>query len=266
MNVLIVLKLPKHMPSSAQALKQALMSDIETIYWLERVDSTQLELRRKLQENPDMAHLSAVVAASQDKGRGRGVSKWHDTPGNSVLLSVLLRWPLPVRESFDINRWVCGRLSSVLPPSVSFKWPNDLMVGERKLGGMLIENHWGSTGIKSSVLGLGINVSASQKDLSRSISMETLGAEVDVMHWVQEILAALRPQANELEDIPALRKHYDLLLWGREQWRSYEADGVQFEAIVAHVQPSGHIGLELKNGTVVHYDLDTVKWVHPYSE
>jgi hypothetical protein len=115
MNVLFVLKLPKHMPSSAQATKQALMSLKETIYWLERVDSTQLELKRKLQENPDMAHLSAVVAASQDKGRGRGVSKWHDTPGNSVLLSVLLRWPIPVKESFDINRWVCGRLSSVSP-------------------------------------------------------------------------------------------------------------------------------------------------------
>ena len=173
------------MPSSAQAIKQALMPDIETIYWFERVDSTQLELKRKLQENRDMAHLSAVVAASQGKGRGRGVSKWHDAPGNSVLLSVLLRWPLPVKESFDINRWVCSRLSSVLPASVAFKWPNDLMVGDRKLGGMLIENHWGSSGIKSSVLGLGINVRASQRDLARSISMETLGANGEVMHFTR---------------------------------------------------------------------------------
>ena len=254
------------MPSSAQAIKQALMSDIETMYWLERVDSTQLELKRKLQENPDMAHLSAVVAASQDKGRGRGVSKWRDTPGNSVLLSVLLRWPVPVKESFDVNRWVCGRLSSVLPEKVAFKWPNDLMVGDRKLGGMLIENHWGASGIKSSVLGLGINVRASHMDLARSISMETLGAEADVMHWVQEIVAALRPQAFEFADIPALRKRYDQLLWGRNQWHRYEVEGRSFEARVAHVQPSGHLGLELKNGTVVHYDLDTVTWVHPYSE
>lgn len=252
------------MPSSAQAIKQALMSDIETIYWLESVDSTQLELKRKLQENPDMAHLSAVVAASQDKGRGRGVSKWHDTPGNSVLLSVFLRWPLPVKESFDINRWVCGRLSSVLPEKVAFKWPNDLMVGDRKLGGMLIENHWDASGIKSSVLGLGMNVRASHMDLARSISMEALGAEADVMHWVQEIMSALRPQAIEFGDVPALRKRYDQLLWGRNQWQFYEVDGAQFEAKVAHVQPSGHLGLELKNGIVVHYDLDTVRWVNPY--
>ena len=67
------------------------MSEKETIYWLECVDSTQLELKRKLQENPDMAHLSAVVADSQDNGRGRGVSKWHDVKGNSVLLSVFVR-------------------------------------------------------------------------------------------------------------------------------------------------------------------------------
>jgi len=113
---------------------------------------------------------------------------------------------------------------------------------------------------------LGMNVRTSHMDLARSISMETLGAEADVMHWVQEIMAALRPQAFEFADIPALRKRYDQLLWGRDQWHRYEVDGRSFEARVAHVQPSGHLGLELKNGTVVHYDLDTVTWVHPYSE
>lgn len=254
------------MPSSAQAIKQAQMSVKETIYWLERVDSTQLEIKRKLRENPDMAHLSAVVAVSQDKGRGRGVSKWHDTPGNSVLLSVLLRWPTPVKESFDVNRWVCSRLSSILPPVVSFKWPNDLMVDDRKLGGMLIENHWGSSGIKSSVLGLGINVRASEADLNRSISMKALDSEQAVEHWVQQIMTALRPLALEFADVPSLRKRYDELLWGRNKWQYYVVNGVQFEARVAHVQPSGHLGLELKNGTVMHYDLDTVQWVHPYSE
>ena len=86
------------------------------------------------------------------------------------------------------------------------------------------------------------------------------------MHWVQEIMAALRPQALEFADVPALRKDYDQLLWGRNQWQNYMVDGVQFEARVADVQPSGHLGLELKNGIVVHYDLDTVKWVHPFSE
>ena len=55
------------MPSSVQAIKQALMQDIETIYWLERVDSTQLELKRKLQEKPDMAHLSAGSGFSRQR-------------------------------------------------------------------------------------------------------------------------------------------------------------------------------------------------------
>ena len=72
------------------------------------------------------------------------------------------------------------------------------MVGDRKLGGMLIENHWGSSGIKSSVLGLGINVRASQTDLARSISMETLGVEGEVMHWVQEIIVAYDRRPSSL--------------------------------------------------------------------
>ena len=86
------------------------------------------------------------------------------------------------------------------------------------------------------------------------------------MPWVQEIMAALRPQALEFADVPVLRKDYDQLLWGRNQWQNYMVDGAQFEARVAYVQPSGYLGLELKDGTVAHYDLDTVRWVNPYSE
>lgn len=264
MIVLFVLKLPKHVPSSAQARKQALMSEKETIYWLECVDSTQLELKRKLQENPDMAHLSAVVADSQDNGRGRGVSKWHDVKGNSVLLSVLIRWPEPVQESFDVNRWVCCRLSRALPSKVEFKWPNDMMVGNRKLGGMLIENHWGSQGIKSSILGLGINVRASSEDIDRSIAIEALGVKGTVRQWIEEILAVLHPTATEFSDIPDLRKRYEQLLWGRSIWKNYSAHGDPFEAQVAHVQPSGLLTLKLRNGDLVDYDIDQVRWMNPY--
>lgn len=243
------------------------MALIPPIYWLDTVDSTQLELKQLLKENSDLEHLTSVSARTQYKGRGRGVSKWHDVPGNSVLLSVFLRWERPIRESFDVNRWVCSRLSGIVPSSVSFKWPNDLMVGDRKLGGMLIENHWGASGIKSSIVGIGMNLKSSPQDLKRSIAMDQLEtAATEAEHWVEHIRSAFAPAQNEFVDPSLLRSSYANLLWGREQWRHYRVADQVIEAKVVGVSEDGRLLLEQKNGAQISGDVDAIKWVNPFSE
>lgn len=243
------------------------MALIPPIYWLDTVDSTQLELKRKLKENTGLEHLTSVSTRTQHKGRGRGVSKWHDVPGNSVLLSVFLRWERPISESFDVNRWVCGRLSSIVPSSVSFKWPNDLMVGDKKLGGMLIENHWGASGIKSSIVGLGINLKSSSQDLKRSIAMDQLETSTtDAGLWVEEILLAFAPAQVEFKNPVGLRSSYEELLWGRDEWREYHVDGECLEAKVKGVSREGRLILEQKNGVQISGDVDAIKWINPYLE
>jgi BirA family biotin operon repressor/biotin-[acetyl-CoA-carboxylase] ligase len=243
------------------------MALIPPIYWLDSVDSTQLELKRKLKESPGLEHLTSVSACTQHKGRGRGVSKWHDVPGNSVLLSVFLRWKRPISESFDVNRWVCGRLSSVVPSSVSFKWPNDLMVGDKKLGGMLIENHWGASGIKSSIVGLGMNLKSSPQDLKRSIAMDQFQAvSTDAGHWVEKILMAFASTPAEFNNPMVLRSSYEELLWGRDEWREYQVDAHCVEAKVKGVSIEGRLILEQKNGAQISGDVDAIKWMNPYSE
>ena len=134
------------------------MSGILPFYRLKLVDSTQLELKRMLRQQGELKSFTAVLAAHQSQGRGRGVSKWHDSPESSMLLSIYVKWPIPLKESFEVNQRVCVALKPLLPQEVLFKWPNDLMIGMKKLGGMLIENHWSGGGIKSSSIGIGINL------------------------------------------------------------------------------------------------------------
>ncbi len=104
----------------------------------------------------------AVVAAHQTAGRGRRGRTWVSCPGQAVYVSVLLRpeWP-----AGDVT-WL-GVLGGVAAARAAeelglrdlvIKWPNDVLVRGRKLGGVLVEPRMGDDQIDFAVLGIGFNV------------------------------------------------------------------------------------------------------------
>jgi BirA family transcriptional regulator, biotin operon repressor / biotin---[acetyl-CoA-carboxylase] ligase len=104
---------------------------------------------------------TAVVAAEQTGGRGSRGNSWV-SPVGGLWLSVLLR---PERSSgLDLLSLRAGlavseALSSMEPgPPIEIRWPNDLMLGERKVGGILCEARWQGDALGWVVVGLGLNV------------------------------------------------------------------------------------------------------------
>jgi BirA family biotin operon repressor/biotin-[acetyl-CoA-carboxylase] ligase len=103
-----------------------------------------------------------VIADEQTAGRGRLDRRWWAPPGSSLLLSLLLRPPLPPAQAARLT--MCLGLAAVegieavtgLHPGL--KWPNDLLLAGRKLGGMLTELRLDGERLAYAVLGLGINV------------------------------------------------------------------------------------------------------------
>jgi BirA family biotin operon repressor/biotin-[acetyl-CoA-carboxylase] ligase len=106
-----------------------------------------------------------VVAVHQTAGRGRDGRSWLAPPGSSLLVSVLLRPPpsLGGDRVHEVTKAAalaaadaCREVAGVEP---GFKWPNDLLVGDRKLAGLLAEAEWdGHGGLAALVVGLGLNV------------------------------------------------------------------------------------------------------------
>lgn len=126
---------------------------------------------RQIGSTNDVAHERAaagaaegllVVADEQTAGRGRLDRRWWSPPGGSLLMSLLLRPPIPAGHAGQLT--MCLGLAAVegieavagLHPAL--KWPNDLLLGGRKLGGMLTELHLDGERLAYAVLGLGINV------------------------------------------------------------------------------------------------------------
>jgi BirA family biotin operon repressor/biotin-[acetyl-CoA-carboxylase] ligase len=106
---------------------------------------------------------TAVLAEAQTAGRGRLGRRWVDAEGDSVLCSVLFRPQLPL-EAWHLLSWVVAlaardACADVAGVELSFKWPNDLQAGDRKVAGMLAEvaSLPDDAGGPALVVGIGIN-------------------------------------------------------------------------------------------------------------
>jgi BirA family biotin operon repressor/biotin-[acetyl-CoA-carboxylase] ligase len=126
--------------------------------YVERCGSTQRLL-------PDDAAEGAVaVADEQTEGRGRLGRPWDAPPGSSVLVSVALRPQVPTPNlpelSLVAGRAVAAALAEVASVTAEVKWPNDVLLDDRKVAGVLAEAREGRV-----VLGIGINVTQSSDEL-----------------------------------------------------------------------------------------------------
>jgi BirA family transcriptional regulator, biotin operon repressor / biotin---[acetyl-CoA-carboxylase] ligase len=138
------------------------------------------------------AEGATVVAEEQTAGRGRLGRSWVAPPGSSLLLSVVLRPPLP-REAVWLTVAAAGvalagaveAVAAGPGPPVGLKWPNDLELGGRKAAGLLAEAHLEGQRLGWVVLGMGVNVAQRREDLppelaDRATSVAlALGAPVD---------------------------------------------------------------------------------------
>ena len=126
----------------------------------ETISTNALAMERGAAGEPDGY---AVIADHQVGGRGRRGNRWESPPGSALLLSALLRPEVP------LSRWprvavaaavaVCRAITGTTPLLPTVKWPNDILIGARKVAGILIESRAplaGSAGCL--VVGIGINV------------------------------------------------------------------------------------------------------------
>ncbi len=135
---------------------------------------------------------AVAVAEEQTEGRGRLGRRWHALPGTSVLCSVLLRPPVePARLpelSLVAGRACAEAIGAVTGLAATVKFPNDVLVGGRKVAGILAEAREGRV-----VLGIGINVNASADQLPHGLAVPASSLSLEAGRRVErpEVLVAL---------------------------------------------------------------------------
>lgn len=124
-----------------------------TVEVLPEIDSSNSELMRRARAGQYEPTL--LVAERQTAGRGRMGRVWQSLPGDSLTFSISL--PLAPKDWSGLSLAVGLSLAESLHPDIGLKWPNDLWLQDRKLGGILVEA--ASTGGRSQVVvGVGLNI------------------------------------------------------------------------------------------------------------
>lgn len=189
---------------------------------LQTCASTNAEAQAAEFKNGATPEGLTILAHHQTAGRGQRGNAWQAAPGENLTFSVVLKptW-LPVARQFDLSITVALagadalRTLLGLAAPVTVKWPNDLYIGPRKVGGVLIENTLRGTAISSSVVGIGLNVNQTAFDPALP-NPTSLARETGHPHERATVLAAL---------LASLEARYLALRAGRnaEQCVEYQA-------------------------------------------
>jgi len=120
----------------------------------------------------EVEHGTVVVADSQTAGRGRLSRTWFSPPGANLYCSIILRMMRPPERLTEWLSWLplisalaaAEAIEQVSSIHVSVKWPNDLLISERKVGGILCESGTGTRSDHFQIIGIGINVNVDHND------------------------------------------------------------------------------------------------------
>lgn len=117
---------------------------------------------------------TVILADEQTAGRGVESRRWHSPAGAGLYLSLVLRPErlvnpllLPILAGLGVARALRGLVST--GSRVGIKWPNDLIVGDRKVGGVLSEASWAASSLNYVILGIGINVRQKRGDFPKDL-------------------------------------------------------------------------------------------------
>lgn len=196
-----------------------------------------------------------VVADHQTAGRGRVDRTWETPPGTAVTFSLLLRpdaptrtWPwLPLLTGYAVDKAMKGN-----GLEAGVKWPNDVLIGEKKVAGILVERIETPEG-PAAVVGVGVNVglTADELPVSTATSLELeMGRPVDRTDVLVEILNAVREAVDAWEmggDQGGVRLHESYaaacVTVGR-QVRVDLPDGEAIEGLAVEIDPTGRLVVE----------------------
>jgi BirA family biotin operon repressor/biotin-[acetyl-CoA-carboxylase] ligase len=164
----------------------------------------EIHFYKKLESTNDTAFRMAkagasegtiVVADYQKAGRGRLGRKWESPPGGNIYTSIILRPPVLPHDASKLTLLTAVAVSETirhyLPRSTFIKWPNDILIGQKKISGILTEMDSEMDRINFIVIGIGVNINVTRdifpEELRSSLTSlkEETGRDVSKVEFLQ---------------------------------------------------------------------------------
>jgi len=236
------------------------------IIHLVSTDSTNNYLA-KLIKGGETLHGTVVMADEQTQGRGQRGTVWHSPQGANLIFSVYVEYKkLSIDEQVVIHHWASVSTSHMLQRynlKSEIKWPNDILIEGKKIAGILIENTIAGQNVKSSIIGIGLNVNQQKFDNLNACSLYT---QTKQKYNVQEIALSLIYELNNLFKYIE-NKQFDYLegLYFQNMWKiNKSVDFIRNKqtenGVIRGVDRQGKIQIQTIHGLEV-FDLKEIEFI-----
>lgn len=190
-----------------------------------------------------------LITNRQIAGRGQRGSKWEAEPGMNLTFSLIFKPTfLAIKDQFLLSivtsLAVRDYLAELLKKPVLIKWPNDILVNEFKICGILIENQLAGDRITSAIVGIGLNVNQTHFSSPTATSIARIaGSPHGLQNVLEGLLAALEARYFQLKQSKAaqLRSDYLAHLYRRHVISSFRAGGREFRGEISGVDERGKL-------------------------
>ncbi len=220
----------------------------------DNIDSTNTYLKKNYHHLEDFQVISAT---HQTEGKGRLGNAWIDD-GQSALFSILIKRKINIGIAPQISLIAVTATHQILSSYVNnilIKWPNDLLINNKKVAGILTESIIIDGKVSAIIVGIGVNVnniefSSSINQSATSIFIETL-KELSISFIIEEISRKFEQEFILLEQgksnfLSYFKKHSSIL--GKKI--SFIQDGIKCYATALDIKENGNLIVESSNGII----------------
>ena len=241
-----------------------------SIVRLKLIDSTNNYANSQIREK-ELVEGTVFLAYEQTSGRGQIKNSWESEPGENLLFSIVL-YPcfLEIRRQFMLSKVVTLGIYQAIymyVDDLKIKWPNDIYSGNQKLGGILIENSIMSGILKSSVIGIGLNVNQTvfHSNAPNPVSLRTLTNQhyecerilTEVLSGIDDYYALFRNGEEEKID-----QKFISVLYRLNERHSFRAEKEDFEGEIIGVNEIGQLMIRKSDGTTLQFHFKEVEFLH----
>ena len=211
-----------------------------------------------------------VITSEQTAGRGQRGNLWEAAAGKNITLSLILKptFLSPLQQfklNIAISLAIYECLSSFKLEHLKIKWPNDIYVGNKKMGGVLIENALAGSRIAHSIIGIGLNINQEHFSNENATSLRLLTQSQQTFlleNIVEKLCESIEKYYLQLKKQDFVKQHqqYLAILFRFDEMHTFKQGDAIFEAKIIGISEYGFLQLAIGE-TIKEFDLKEISYV-----
>lgn len=220
-------------------------------FYFEACSSTNDEIETVLLYPAD--NFSAVYTFNQTQGRGQYGNTWTSKPGDNLAYSLAIKTSSVKHSHFAFNYYTAiairDYIANMTENDVKIKWPNDLILKNKKICGILIEKRK-INGEEYFIVGSGINILQEKFDeISNAGSILTqTGKALNLKNFTENLHKHLVEKLRSIPDENLILKTFNHFLYRKDEISVFEKDGLRQNGIIRKADEKGLLWIEFETG------------------